>query len=125
MQFGDKCALSCLAFCYEVGFGTKVDMYIAFYYLEQSANLGDPGDLSALGSYYQYGLGTEKNVEKAIHIHKMSKFPLSCLELGNIYHKEENFIDYEKALKYLRISKIKCDEARDIILSLQNSIIPN
>ena len=68
-------------------------------------------DLAAynLGVLYLNGLGTDKNIEKAVECFKIAlsrTYPHAHLELARIYRDENGFIDKKKAEEHLNEAKI-------------------
>lgn len=61
--------------------------------------------MSALGELYYQGYGTEKNLDKSLqYFRKASKYQFAYAQYrtGVFYLMEENFIDNEQGIKYLR-----------------------
>lgn len=73
----------------------------AYKYLNIAIDYGKCDANFDLGLLYLYGNSTEKDVSKAIKYFELSSYLVnSCMYLGNIYEKEEGFIDYTKAYDY-------------------------
>ena len=90
--------------------GKQKDLSKAFSIALEFANKGLPVAFLDLGRCYIRGVGTEKNIEKAIYwLEKASCIQdqeiqgPACFELGCIYYDLEPSPDYNRALNYYRI----------------------
>ena len=73
------------------------------------ANEKDASAMSTVAELYYQGYGTEKNLSKSIHYFRQAsrlQFTHAQYRTGVFYLMEEDFIDHQEGLKYLRIAAV-------------------
>ena len=76
---GDSLSQNFLADCYANGIGTTPDPEEAFFWMKESADLNCLFAIMDLGNYYYYGIGVEKNLEKAFEYNlKAADYDSEC-----------------------------------------------
>lgn len=101
-------AIKNLAYCYQNGKGTKVDLNQAFKWYKIATDKNDDVSLCKVGECYYYGMGTEKNYELAYEYFTKADIQgnmLSNLYLGYCHHYGMGVKqDYSKALSHYQKS---------------------
>lgn len=93
---------------YYFGRGVEQSYETAFLLFQKSANNGHLNGKSSLAHMYEYGYGTSQNNETAVNLYKdiiatvdNDDLKSSSLNaLGDIYSRENNFYNLEKAVSY-------------------------
>src|SRR5262249_16606036 len=116
-ESGSVVAQTVLGVCYLDGIDVEVDYQEAFRFLSAAASRGVPRALANLARIYAEGLGTPKNVTKAIPVYergaKAGEF-FAQVALGRLYARgEETRVDPAAALRWYSAAVAQQDKVVD------------
>ncbi|CAI2177005.1 9713_t:CDS:2, partial [Funneliformis geosporum] len=108
-----------LSRCYYNGFGTKVNNYLAFFWMKNATENGSKCAQYELGCLYYCGIGIESNLEKALYCFELILVELDFIHKQEIIHRDFHsgniLIENESDIvtSDLGISKLSTDSSDD------------